>query len=63
MSYAYKEKVKRILEQFELQNRNGVGCGKLDNFYDEEIDYKKVNESILQERNVSLDYLKKCLSL
>lgn len=63
VSYAYKEKVKRILEQFELQNRNGVGCGKLDNFYDEEIDYKKVNESILQERNVSLDYLKKCLSL
>lgn len=58
ISYAgQKPKVKKILEQLNLQKRNADGIDDLNEIYNEKIDYKKVNEKISILRKKSLTYL------
>ncbi len=58
VSYAgQKPKVKKILEQLDLQKRNADGKDNLSEIYNAKIDYKKVNEKIRALREKSLAYL------
>ena len=60
---AYKEKVFRIIEQFELLDRN-IDCQTdISDIYRKLIDYNAVNDKIRKFRKQSLDFIASCLSL
>lgn len=58
---AYKEKVFRIIEQFDLLSRNIDGCNDISHVYDKNIDYNKVNDQIRELRQQSMEYLISCM--
>lgn len=60
---AYKEKVYRIIEQFNLLDRNIDGCSSIINFYQKKIDYSSINTMISELRDKSLAYIDDCLEL
>ncbi|MDO5349825.1 MAG: polysaccharide pyruvyl transferase family protein, partial [Lachnospiraceae bacterium] len=47
---AYKEKVFRIIEQFNLLDRNINGCSNIIDFFRREIDYSPINRKIMELR-------------
>lgn len=60
---AYKEKVFRIIEQFELLDRNIDQHTDISDVYQRTIDYDAVNHKIRELRKQSLDFISSCLSL
>ena len=60
---AYKEKVFRIIEQFDLLDRNIDGCSSVISYYQREIDYSPINRKIDKLRQQSLEYIDECLKM
>ncbi|WP_373217287.1 polysaccharide pyruvyl transferase family protein [Ruminococcus sp. 5_1_39BFAA] len=60
---AYKEKVFRIIEQFDLLDRNIDGCSNIISYYQSEIDYSTINRKIDILRQQSLEYIDECLMM
>lgn len=63
VTFAYKEKVRRIVEQFGLADRDVTGQLSILDKYDEMINYERINAEIDKLRETSLKFLGNCLRL
>jgi polysaccharide pyruvyl transferase WcaK-like protein len=60
---AYKEKVFRIIEQFELLDRNVDRRTDITDVFNKIINYDAINYKISELRRQSLDYISSCFNL
>lgn len=54
-------KVHDVINRFEIEDRNGMNVENLNEIFDNNVDYSKINEIKLEKREESLEYLRKVI--